>query len=156
MADSQNILYEWDYDDTRVRSPRWYIIALSIAIGLIIWGFITRQYGMSIVIMLLSGLMFFLENNSEDEVHVSISDMGIKVQDSFYDYSRINSYSFVYHGEDAVYLRLFVQKSGIRVLNIKINNEIAKALQNILPNYITEDPKQDVTFLEKVIHILQL
>lgn len=71
----QKVLYTWDYDDSRVRSSKWYIIALSLAIGLIIWGFATRQYGMSIVIMLLCGIAFFLENNAEDHIEVQITDL---------------------------------------------------------------------------------
>jgi len=34
---SQNILMQWSYEDNKERSPIWYIIALSVAIGLIIW-----------------------------------------------------------------------------------------------------------------------
>lgn len=97
MAKNQNTLFSWNFDDTtQHRSPLWYMIALSFAIGLIIWGFLTRQYGMSIVIMLLVGFIYFLENNSEDHVSVEITDLGVRIQNSFHDYSRIHSYSLVY------------------------------------------------------------
>jgi len=44
---------------------------------------------MSIVIMLVVGFFYFLENNSEDEVAVELTDLGVKVQGNFYDYSKI-------------------------------------------------------------------
>jgi hypothetical protein len=37
MSQNENQLYSWNYEDTKDRSPIWYIVALSIAIGLIIW-----------------------------------------------------------------------------------------------------------------------
>lgn len=54
MSEKQNTLFTWEFEDEKQRSPLWYMIALSIAVGLIIWGFLTRQYGMSIVIMLIT------------------------------------------------------------------------------------------------------
>jgi len=82
-------IYNWQYEDTKNRSPIWYVIALSVAVWLILWGFLTRQYGMSLVIMLVSGFFFFLENNSDENVRVDVSELGIKVQDHFYDYAKI-------------------------------------------------------------------
>lgn len=71
----QTALLEWKYEDIKDRSPLWYMIALSVAIGLVIWGFFTRQYGMSIVIMLLAGIIFFIENNADDNVDVTVSEL---------------------------------------------------------------------------------
>ena len=151
-----NSLYKWNYEDTKHRSPLWYIIALSIAIWLIIWWFLTRQYGMSIVVMLVVWFFYFLENNSEDEVSVELTDLGIKVQGNFYDYSRIGWYSIVYHGERALHLRLFIKKRGIGVLNLNIDNRIASDIRSILPNYIEENEKQEITLSERLIQFLKL
>ncbi|MCD5375034.1 hypothetical protein LR010_01115 [Candidatus Gracilibacteria bacterium] len=156
METKSNILYNWNYEDNKSRSPLWYIIALSIAIGLIIWGFLTRQYGMSIVVMLVVGFFYFLENNSEDRVAVEVTDLGIKVQGNFYDYSRIGGYSIVYSGENALHLRLLMKKRGISVLNLNVNNVIASDLRSILPNYIEENEKQEITLGERIIHLLKL
>jgi hypothetical protein len=156
MENSSNILYTWNYEDNKDRSPLWYIIALSISIGLIIWGFLTQQYGMSIVVMLVVWFFYFLENNSEDEVKVELTDLWIKVQWNFYDYSRIWGYSIVYHGERALYLRLIIKKRGIWILNLNIDNSIVSNLRSILPNYIEENEKQDITLSERIIHLLKL
>ncbi len=153
---SQNTLYNWSYEDTKSRSAIWYTIAIAVAIGLIIWGFLTRQYGMSIVIMLAGGFFYFLENNSEDHVAVDITDLWIKVQGNFYDYARISGYSLVYQGDQAVYLRLLIKKRGIGILNLSIDNSIASNIRSILPNYIEENEKQEVTLSEKIIHLLKL
>lgn len=156
MADTQNILYSWDFEDKKDRNPLWYMVAFSIAVGLIIWGFLTRQYGMSIVIMLIVGFFYFLENNSDDEIHVDITDLWVKVQNAFYDYSRIHSYSLVYAGDQAIYVRIHLKKRGIWFINLHIDNTIATHIRSILPNYVEESAKQEITLLEKITHLLKL
>jgi len=37
MPTNQESIYEWNYEDSKNRSASWYMIALSVAIGLIIW-----------------------------------------------------------------------------------------------------------------------
>ena len=156
MNTKQNTLYSWSFEDKKQRSPLWYMIALSIAIGLIIWGFMTRQYGMSIVIMLFVWFFFFLENNAEDHVEVEIWELGIRIQNIFYDYGRISSYSIVYSGDQAIYLRLHLKKRWIGFANLRIDNTIASEIRPILSNFVEENEKQEITFLEKLTHFLQL
>lgn len=156
IQQERNILYNWNYSDTKNRTPLWYMIALAIAVWLIIWGFFTRQYGMSIVIMLTVWFFYFLENNSEDEVGVEITDLWIIVQDNFYDFSRISSFSVIFNGENAIFLRLIIAKRWISVINLRIDNRIVSHVRPILVNYVEENPKQELTFIEKISHSLKL
>lgn len=156
MATTQNILYSWAFEDKKDRSPLWYIIALACVIWLVIWGFLTGQYGMSIVVMLLGGLFYFLENNAEDTIQVQISELWISISTSFYDYARMSWYNLVYDGSQAVYLRLHMKKRGPSYLNLKIDNTIAGDIRPILSPYLEENGKQDVTLLEKITHLLKL
>lgn len=155
MTDN-NLLYSWDYEDTKDRSPIWYMVALSGAIGIVIWWFLTRQYGMSIVVMLAWGFFYFLENNAEDSLSIRITELWIWIQENFYDYSKIGGFSLVYSWENAVFLRLVIKKRGISILNIKVDNTIARDIRPILWNYIEENEKQEITFSEKIMHLLKL
>jgi hypothetical protein len=99
-------LYSWNFSTDKQRSSLWYMIALSVVIGLVVWGFMTKQYVMSFLIILITGISFFIENNSEEIILVTLNQLGIKINNSFYDYSKIGSYTFIYDGENAVILRL--------------------------------------------------
>ncbi len=156
MAETQNILYSWEFEDTKLRSPSWYILAVAIIVWLVIWGIMTRQYGMSIVIMLWAWFFYFLENNSEDLVRVAITELWIGVQDNFYDYSRISWYSLVYDGDKALFLRLKLKKKWISSANIRIDNSIAADIRSILPNYIEETDKLELSLIEKISHYLKI
>lgn len=150
------LYYSWNFQDNKHRSLLWYILALSVAGGLIIFWFLSRQYGMSIVLLLVVGFYFFLEINSEDEVSVGITNLGIAVQDIFYDYSRIQSFRFIYDGSNAVYLRINIKKSWISSINIRVDNDIVTNIRPILTQFIEEDGKSEITLLEKIIHTLKL
>ena len=151
-----NTLYSWNYNDNKNRSPLWYMIALAIAIGLIIWWFFTRQYGMSIVIMLAVGFFYFLENNTADDVEIRITDLWIMVQESFYDFSRISAFNIIFSWENAIFLRLSIAKRWVSTINLRVDNTVVSDIKPLLANYIEENPKQELTFIERVSHSLKL
>lgn len=153
---SDNILYSWKFDDNKNRGSMWYIIALSVVIWLAIWWFLTKQYWMSIIILLIAWVFYYIENNSDDEINVIINELWIKIWSSFYDFSKIDSYSFIYNWENAVFLRLELNKKWLRVLDLDIDNTIALNLKWILGNYLTENPKGELKFVEKIISLLKL
>lgn len=100
---SNNILYTWTFEDKKDRGSLWYIIALSIVIWLAIWWFLTKQYWMSFIVLLIAWISYFVENNSEDTINVELNELGIKIWNSFYDYSKINSFYYVYNWERAIF-----------------------------------------------------
>lgn len=156
MAEENTVLYNWKFEDKKDRSALWYIIALSVVIGMIIWGFITKQYGMSFLFMLLAGIVFYVENNAEDEIQVQVTNLGIRVGEKFYDFSRINSFAFMYDGDQSVYLKLRIRQKGIPVIQLKVNNTITSELRPVIAQYVEENPKEDLSFLDRLVHILKL
>lgn len=152
----ENLIYSWNFNDKKDRSSTWYIVFLSIMIGLVLWGFLTKQYGMSFVIILISWLIYFIENNSADIVGVEINELWIKIADNFYDFAKIQNYWFIYDWEQATSLRLKINKSTISQIDLWVNNQITSDLRSILPNFIAETPDAERTFTEKIIKLLKL
>lgn len=103
-------IYQFSFQNKKNKGALWYIIALSIVIGLVVWGFLTKQYVMGFMIILVSGVYFFIENNSEEEVQVFFSLFGIKINTQFYEYSKIDSFTIFYDDEIATTLRLHIKK----------------------------------------------
>ena len=56
---------------------------------------------MSFIILLISWLVYFVENNSEDEIQVQITEQGLYISNTFYDYSSIKKYSVWYQNDSA-------------------------------------------------------
>lgn len=150
------MLYSWKFTDIKERGQLWYIIVLSIIIWLVIWWFITKQYWMSFVIILLTGIIFYTENNSSDEINIKITELWIKIEMNFYDFSKIDSFTLIYEWENAVLLRLQLNKKWIKIIDLKIDNTVALKLKEILPNFIKENKKEDLSLIEKIIRILKI
>ncbi len=149
-------IYSWTFSSKKYRWNSWYIIAFSIVIWLVIWWFLTQQYWMSFIVLLISWLMFFVENNSDDDIEVKINELWIKTWEWFYDFSRINSYSFIYSWENAIFLRLNLNKRWLKYIDLIVDNKITGELNNILPNFLEENPKWELTLWEKIISLLKL
>ncbi len=151
------VLYSWRFSSKKERSAVWYMIALSVVIGIVIWGFITRQYGLSLVLLLAAWIVFYVENNSEDEVSVNITETGIQLADSFYDFSKINQYIFMTNGNQTVMVRFFINKwRSNRFLDIDIDSQITQDLKSILPNFLPEGQAQELSITDKIIHLFNL
>jgi hypothetical protein len=151
-----NELYTWEISTKKERGAHWYILALAIVIGLVIWWFFTRQYWLSLIILLLSGLFYFVENNIADHVSVVVTPLWIKVGNSFYEFTSIKNYNFVYESENALLLRLRLQKKTLPIFDIDIDSNIASNLSPILSQYIEEMPKEEVSFSERFIKKIKL
>lgn len=152
----QDSLYSRTFEDSKNRGALWYIIAFAIIIGLVIWGFLTKQYWMSFVILLISGITYFIENNSEDEISVFIKENGILIANTFYDYTAIDSFSCIYQWEKALFIRLYLNKRGIKILDLKVNETILLDIQTILSKKIKENPQWTLNIWEKIISKLKL
>ena len=152
-----NLLYSWSFDSKKNRSSLWYVIVLSIAIGLIIWGFLSKQFWMSFVIIILIWLIFYIENNSNDIVNINIIETWIKIENNFYAFSNLSSYTIIYENDMAVLLRLNISnKFWTRNIDIGIDNTIISDIKNILSNFLEENNEQQLTFIEKMTRLLKL
>jgi len=152
-----DLLYSWSFNSKKQRWALWYIITLSVTIWLVIWGFLSKQYWMSFVIIILSGLVFYVENNSEDIVWVKITNDWIKIENNFYPFTSISNYWIIYEWEMAIILRLsIVKKIWIWTIDINIDNTITSDIRNILSNFLEENNKQELSSWEKLIRLLKL
>ena len=152
-----DLLYSWSFNSKKQRWTLWYLITFSIAIWLVIWWFLSKQYWMSFVIIILAWLVFYVENNSEDIVTVSITNDWIKIDNNFYPFSNISSYSIIYDWENPIILRInLVKKIWNWIIDINIDNTIVSNIKNILSNFIEENNKTELSFWEKIIRLLKL
>lgn len=150
------ILYEWSFEDKKNRWTLWYIIALSAVIWFSIWWFLTKQYGMSFIILLIAWLFYFVENNSEDTVKVKINDLWINIAWAFYDFKSIENYWIVYKWDSPILLRLNLNKKWIRYIDVKINSKLIHEIKSVLSDYLEETAKVELTVSEKFIKLLKL
>lgn len=151
-----NLIYKWNFSDNKNRGRFWYIIAISIVLWIAIWWVLTKQYWLTIIILLVAWVTFFIENNSAEIIEVKVSDLWIKIWEYFYDYHKIEKYWFIYNWENAEFLRIYLNKSALKNIDLKIDNKICQDLKSILSQYLEESEKSELSWSEKLINFLKL
>lgn len=149
-------IYSWSFNSSKKRWNLWYIIALSIIIWLIIWSFLTKQYVLWFLILLMSWVYYFMENNSKDEVNIYIYELWIKIDNNFYEFTKINSFTIIYTDEFADVLRFYVDNKLINKIDLKIDNNILNDTYSFLSERINEDKTWWYTFVDKIVNFLKL
>lgn len=149
-------IFSWTFSNKKNRWQLWYIIAASIVLWFVLWWILSGLYIMSFVIILVTWLYIYTENNSDDNIEITISSLWIKINNNFYDYSKIESFALIYNKDYAEFLRLNLNIKWIKLLELKIDNEIAQELKEILINYIPENENSEYTAMDKIIKLLKL
>ncbi len=149
-------IYSWEFEDKKNRWALWYVIAISFVLWLSIWWFFTKQYWLSFIILLIGGLVYFVENNSEDIIEVKINNEWVKIASVFYDFSTIISFWIVYNWNEPVLLRLFLNKKWLSTIDVKITKDILVEVKNALSNYKWEINKIELSLSDKLIQLLKL
>lgn len=152
----ENIIYSWNFSEQKNRWVFWYIIAISIVIWVVFWGILTWQYGLSIVMFLAAWVLFFIENNSSENVLVQLNSLWIQIGENFYDYTKIENFSIIYDKSNPIYCKLVLNKRWLKVINLKIDNKVWEDLKQILPNFIREEKNWELNFADKLIILLKL
>jgi len=106
--------------------------------------------------MILGWLVYFIENNSPDEINVSINELWIQVWNNFYDFWEINSFTMIYNWNIPQILRLNLNKKNLKHLDLYIDESNANEIKNTLLNFIEENSKEQLTLIEKIIKLLKL
>lgn len=152
----ENIIYSWNFSEQKNRWVFWYIIAISIVIWVVFWGILTWQYGLSIVMFLAAWVLFFIENNSSENVLVQLNSLWIQIGENFYDYTKIENFSIIYDKSNPIYCKLVLNKRWLKVINLKIDNKVWEDLKQILPNFIREEKNWELNFADRLIILLKL
>jgi hypothetical protein len=111
---------------------------------------------MSFIILLISWLVYFVENNSDDEIEVKVTEQGLYISNVFYDYSTIKKYSVWYQNDSPNLLRLHLSKASVAILDLKISAEILSQVQFYINDFIENWWKSEITSTDKLIRFLNL
>ena len=157
MEKEDKIIYKWSFSDVHSRWKLWYIVTLSIVLWLVIWWILTKQYWFSFILILACWVYLFVNNNSSEVIDVKISETWIYVENSFYNYWKIENYSIIYDWWLPVLLKIRTKRRWISVIELKINDEISEELKNILPNFLSENKEDnELSNTDKIINFLKL
>jgi hypothetical protein len=151
-------MFSWTVSLKQERSAAWYSAAAIVAASLIVWGFIEAIYALSIVVIILVGVFFLVENNAPEHVEITVDDNGIGVGPEFYDYPKISNFGIIYDQGKPVLLRLQLHVRGIKTLDVDLPAGAVNAaeLRAFLSQYAEESKDAELGATERITRMLGL
>ena len=158
--DHGKILAAWDFPEFREyrRSKTWYIVALVILAGLLIFGFASNNYLFVVLIMIFVVIYVMRSRRKPARLDFKITEDGIAIgTEMFYEWKQLKSFWIVYEPPEVKNL-YFDFKTGIRPsLTILLGDQNPLTVRKILLEYLKEDTeKENETFTDSVSRLLKL
>ena len=125
---------------------------------LVIYGILQWLYMMSIAAFLFAWVYIMRENNSAPIVDVQVTENGIQIQDTFYDYPQITNFAILYDQQVARILRIALRKWITPSIDIPLVSEEVNVseLKNFLLNYLSENTNAEFSKSDRVIQAMRL
>ena len=132
----------WQIDEfvKHQRSKKWYIIAAIVAVALIIWAVLDKNYFFALIIIISSALIVFYDGETPRKIRVELQYNGLFVGETFYEFQSINNFYIIYRPENNV-KKLFMEfKNPLKNrLVIPLEEQNPVIIRKFLLKYLKED-----------------
>ncbi|MBU4216435.1 hypothetical protein L6270_01235 [Candidatus Parcubacteria bacterium] len=140
------------------RSQNWYIIAGLVALGFLVFSFLTHDF-LFAVIVIIAVLLYVLNHGQEPMmINITLTDEGVIVGRKFYDYDELKNFSVLYKPKQEVRNLYFEFKSGIKHrISVQLDGMDPIAIREYLLRYLHEDlERTDLPLSEGLARLLKL
>ena len=112
---------------------------------------------MSIVSFLFAGVYLLMENNSTPVLHVDVTDRGIQVGGSFYDYSQYTRFALVSMADIPAFVRLYPVRKLSPLIDIPLSGKVSTTeLRSYLVSKMEEEHNNTISNSDALIHAMKL
>lgn len=132
----------WKIDEVNKnpRTKRWYIIASIIAVALIVYAIIDKNYFFALIIIISGGLIVFYDNEPAREVDLTLKYDGVEIGKKFFEYETMNNFYIIYRPKEDIRKLFFEFKNPIKHrLSIPLKDKNPIEIRDYLLQYLNED-----------------
>jgi hypothetical protein len=143
--DAGTVLMAWDtWEFPPVeRSRSWYLIAGTAALGMIIYGLLTANYGFAIIIIMFAVLVIMKDVRKPAQVTAAITTHGIVFNHEFFTYDSIKDFAIVYNPPEVKNLYITFTNRLSPMLSIPLEEANPIRLRQTLLPYLFENIDRD-------------
>lgn len=119
--------------------------------------FLVGEFLLGIVLIIFAGVYLLYDINTHPEVRVNITESGIQLNESMYDYTRIPSFCVVRVDGKPFILRLKTNIKTVWNIDLFIDPSLNLSdIRNYLQTHITEESETDLGAIDRVLLGLRL
>lgn len=150
-------MFAWSFASKKNHPVSWYIIAVIVVLMLVVYGIVQGIYIMSIVSFLFAGVYLLMENNATPTTRVEVTDRGIQVGGSFYDYASFSKFAIISIGDVPTFIRLTPNKKLSPLIDIPLSHDVNPVeLRTYLASVMQEDKNTTISNADAIIHAMKL
>jgi hypothetical protein len=124
---------------------------------LVVYGIVEGLYLMSIVSFLFAGVYLLMENNSAPVLQVDVTERGIQVGGSFYDYAQFSRFALVSRDDTPAFVRLYPVRRLSPIIDIPLSSEVSPTeLRSYLASVMEEEHNNTLSNADALIHAMKL
>jgi len=153
-------MFRWKVDEfeKHVRSKTWYISAISIALIMMLFSFMTANFLFAVIVVISSLVIILHEGRIPDKVTIVITKEGVLIGKRFYDYDDLKNFAIVYKPRMGTKNLYFEFKNMVRQrLSIPLENMDPLPIRENLLKYLPENlDRIDQPLSEQLARIFKL
>ena len=149
--------FSWAFENKLERGKKWYAIAATIVITVVIVSFLLSAYLLGIVVILFTGVYLLYEVNSHPITHVIVSKEGISLEGDMFPYSQIESFAIIRVNNEPLLLRIRTLSRTMGTIDIFLDpNMDLAALRDFLLSMSKEDTEASLSMIDHLLLGLRL
>ena len=150
-------MFSWSFASRHDHSASWYLVAIVVVLMLVVYGIVEGLYLMSVVSFLFAGVYLLMENNSTPQLQVDVTERGIQVGGSFYDYTQFSRFAMVSRDNTPAFIRLYPVRKLSPIIDIPLSTEISPVdLRAYLASVMEEEHNNTISNADALIHAMKL
>jgi len=140
------------------RSFRWYVIAISLSLILLIISFFTQNFLLPVIIIIVAFIFIMKHGQEPEKVIINLGNEGINIGQKFYDYDEFKHFALVYKPKLNDKNLYFEFNNALRTrISIPLENMNPVEIRNHLLQFLDEDlERTDIPLSESLSKILKL
>lgn len=158
VSDLGQTILEWQMPEYmhHEKDKRWYMIAGTIVLAILVYGLFTAQYTMVLAFALLAGVYYILHNEPPKNIKIIITALGLIIDNDFYQFSDIESFWIVYNPPNVKVLYLRPAKRLSTDIRIELMDQNPMLIRQLLQSQIKEVAGEGETFIDRMTRLLKL
>ncbi len=150
-------MFSWSFASRKEHSASWYLVAIVVVLMLVVYGIVEGLYLMSVVSFLFAGVYLLMENNSTPVLQVDVTERGIQVGGSFYDYSQFSRFAMISIADVPAFIRLYPVRRLSPLIDIPLSTEVSPVdLRSYLATVMEEEHNNTISNADALIHAMKL
>lgn len=156
--EEETISWQIDEYEKHLRTKRWYITAICMALFFLIFSFFTGNFLFAVIIIIVSLVTILHDGQNPKRITIALAEEGVIVGQKMHDYDEIKNFSVIYKPSQKIKRLYFEFKNIITPrLSIPLEDMNPLPIREFLLKYLPEDlERTDEPLSEGLARILKL